>query len=297
MRVVRGVLLALVAVACSNEASTPLADTPATAQPDPQATVGDGIPDAAAPPIDAGDARAPSGAAPCGAIPASQFAITSAAEGPSCTVFRPATLGAGGVRHPVIVWGNGTTAVVALYKGAFELWAANGFIVAAANASNGQGSGKPLVDCLDYVLAHYKEHACARAAATGHSQGGGGALMAGRDPRVLVTAPLQPYIQQGYGGFDQASITKQTGPMLLLSGEKDDNAVPAVHQKPVFEKTNVPVVWATLLGGDHYSPAIGGVADYRDVMLAWFRLHLMGDASQKMMFEPSKWSVQKKGLP
>jgi hypothetical protein len=315
--------IVLVLAACgaraTDEASgaKPESDVPSNgAQPNDDPRKGDPSPDASAPDAKENEGDVPS--ASCGAFPAASdlaafgtFGSTSAAEGPSCTIFRPKTLGAGNVRHPVIVWGNGTTAVVSLYKPAFELWASHGFIVAAANATNGQGSGKPLLDCLDWVLAQnttkgsaYEGKVCARAGASGHSQGGGGALMAGRDPRVVVTAPLQPYIQQGYGGFDQSSIAKQTGAMLLLSGEKDDNATPSVHQKPVYDGTNVSVLWATLLGGDHYSPAIGGVQTYREVILAWFRLHLMGDAAQATLFQgPScglckdtKWSVVAKGL-
>jgi hypothetical protein len=313
-------LAVLVLVACGERAADPKDGR----ETDAATAVVDEEHDASSQPLpDASTIGEPDGGggvpAECGAFPAvgdlaapGPFGATSLAEGPSCTIVRPSKLGEGNVRHPVIVWGNGTAAVVSLYKAAFELWASHGFIVAAANATNGQGSGKPLLDCLDWVLAQnttkgsaYEGKVCARAGASGHSQGGGGALMAGRDPRVVVTAPLQPYIQQGYGGFDQSSIAKQTGAMLLLSGEKDDNATPAIHQKPVFEGTNVPVFWATLIGGDHYSPAIGGVETYREVILAWFRLHLIGDAAHAKTFQGAscalctnpKWSVKTKGIP
>ena len=35
------------------------------------------------------------------------YAVTSQSEGPNCRVYRPRTLGQGGVRHPIILWGNG----------------------------------------------------------------------------------------------------------------------------------------------------------------------------------------------
>ena len=265
--------------------------------------------DAQAQDADAADA-AP--VAPCGDFPAiatldaaGPFAATSGTEGPECTVLRPKTLGQGGVRHPIILWGNGTGASVSLYKPGLELWASHGFIVVAANTTNGQGAGTPLIACLEHVMnaAAYKAQVCPRAGATGHSQGGGGALMAGRDPRVIVTAPLQPYIQQGYGGFDRASIPKQTGPMLLLSGQNDDNAAPATHQQPVFDETNVPVFWSTLKSGDHYSVAFG-LPKYRGPMLAWFRLHLVGDETYRSMFygpscglcADSRWIVKRKSI-
>jgi len=128
--------------------------------------------------------------------------------------------------------------------------------------------------------------------------------MAGQDGRVTVTAPLMPYIQQGFGGFDQASITNQHGPMLLLSGTNDTIAPPATNQQPVFDQTNVPVFWANLVGGDHVAVSLNGLQTYRHVMLGWFRLHLMGDESfRKMFYGPdctlcgdSAWQIQRKGI-
>jgi hypothetical protein len=66
----------------------------------------------------------------------------------------------------------------------------HGFIIAAGNSSYGQGSGAEMLGCLDYLLQ---------------------ALMAGRDMRVTATAPLMPFILQGFAGFDQACIPKQSG--------------------------------------------------------------------------------------
>lgn len=262
--------------------------------------------------IDAG-----AGQDPCGAFPAAldlaspgPFAPMAVPEGPNCTMIRPSTLGEGGLRHPVILWANGTGGFVLVYQPAFELWASHGFIVAADNASNGQGSGAGMIACLEYLLAQnttanspYEGRVCARTGASGHSQGGGGALMAGQDARLTTTAPLMPYIAQGFGGFDQASITNQRGPMLLLSGTADTIAAPATHQEPVFDTTNVPVFWANLVNGDHVAVSFG-IPTYREPMLAWFRLHLMGDESFRAMFygpdcalcSDAAWLVQRRGI-
>jgi hypothetical protein len=294
-RSVRRVLL-LVLCSCASEAA-PVAEP--TSAPPP--VVRPEQPPEAEAPVPATPAPPPT--LPCGPIPTEALATTQSEEGPGCTVHRPATLGAGGLRHPVIVWGNGTGAVVSVYDAAFEEWAASGFIVAAANTSNGQGAGKALVDCLDHVMKTYAANVCERAGASGHSQGGGGAIMTGRDPRIVATAPVQPYIQQGYGGFDRASIGAQRGAMLLLSGSADGNAVPSLHQKPVFEETNVPVFWATLEGGDHYFSAYE-LSGYREIVLAWFRLQLMGDETHRAKFygpsctycASSEWKVERRGI-
>jgi hypothetical protein len=296
------VLFALVVLAACTSEEPAVVSTPAgdgsTPPPSAPADADDPTVDASAPDT----SEASSTALPCGPIPTSPFETVQSDEGPECVVYRPKVLGTG---HPPIVWGNGTGAVVSVYEAAFQDWAKNGFVVAAAKTSNGQGAGKALVDCLDHVMKTYAANVCARAGASGHSQGGGGAIMAGRDPRIVATAPVQPYIQQGYGGFDQASITTQAqgAAMLLLSGSADDNAVPATHQKPVFDKTNAPVFWATLSGGDHYFSAYG-LSSYREIALAWFRLQLMGDEAERANFYgPSctyctnpKWTVSRRGM-
>ncbi len=93
----------------------------------------------------AGGAAGAAGSAGTGAVPfpavsdfaaKGPFATQSGGEGPSCTVYRPAFLGLGGVHHPIILWGNGTTASPPIYAGVLNHWASHGFVVAAANTSN-----------------------------------------------------------------------------------------------------------------------------------------------------------------
>jgi hypothetical protein len=242
---------------------------------------------------------------------AGPFATTQSAEGPACTVFRPDRLGEDGQRHPVIIWGNGTLANPAVYSPALTHWATHGFVVAAADTSNA-GSGTEMIACLDYVLqqnatsgtAYFENIDPDHVGASGHSQGGGGAIMAGRDPRVTATAPLQPYVLLGLGGFQTSSIGEQQGPMFLMSGSADTIATPADNQQPVYDGVNVPVFWGTLEGADHIASAIGDITGYRGPATAWFRLHLMGDESARDMFygsscelctDPS-WTVQRKGI-
>ena len=178
-------------------------------------------------------------------------AAPAEAGGANCTIFRPTTLGENGVKHPVIAWGNGTSGIVGVYTWILSHWATHGFIIAAANTGSA-GTGNEMIGCLDWVeqqngvagSIYEGKVALSRAGASGHSQGGGGTLMAGRDARILATAPVMPYIQQGFGGFDQASITQQKGIMLLLSALGDTIAAPAQNQAPVFMTTNVPVFGA-----------------------------------------------------
>ena len=248
------------------------------------------------------------------------MAAPSEAGGSTCTVFRPTVLGEGGVKHPVVIWGNGTGGNPGVYTWLLAHWATHGFVVVAANTASA-GTGAEMVACLDWIEGQNSASgsiyngkiALSRAAASGHSQGGGGTLMAGRDARFLTTVPFMAYTQQGFGGFDQASIPQQKGAMLLMSGSADTIAAPAANQQPVFMNTNVPVLWGTLTGADHVTFALGltlggggaAVVGYLGPSTAWLRLHLMCDESARPIFygtpactlcQNAQWTVQRKGI-
>lgn len=213
----------------------------------------------------------------------------------TCTIFRPSALGGDGVTFPVILWGNGTAARPADYQGLLSHLASYGFIVTAANTANA-GDGSQMLDCLAFVFAQnelassplFRHIDTQRVGATGHSQGGAGALMAGRDARVSVTAPVQPHILPitGGGAFDALSVREQRGPMFLLSGGLDVIAPLNINQRPVFDNANVPVVWGTLAGADHQL-VFGNGSGYRGPLTAWFRFRLLGDTTAAQYFPPA----------
>jgi hypothetical protein len=240
------------------------------------------------------------------------FSTTQEAGANACTIFRPDPLGEGGLKHPVILWGNGTTASPPVYAATLQHWASHGFIVAAANTSNA-GSGKEMLDCLAYLTEQNDASGSAyagtvdleRVGASGHSQGGAGTIMVGSDPRVDTTAPLQPYIGfiPGGGAFDDAAISSQSGPMFLMTGGGDTLATRSGHQQPVFDDVNQPVFWGTLANASHLY-ATGAIGDFRGPATAWFRAQLMGDAAARALFygascglcSDASWTVERKGI-
>lgn len=232
------------------------------------------------------------------------YPTTSAPEGPDCTIFRPATLGENGLRHPVVIWGNGTGATPASYAAILNLFASHGFVVAAANTANA-GSGVQMLACLDYLQAEADKTSSPyrgtlnlmRVGAMGHSQGAVGAIVAGQDPRVGLTIPWEP----GQPTVTAGPASRQNGPMLLLSGGNDTVNPPAVDQLPVFNAANAPVFWGTVVGGAHVPTPL----PFRPASVQWLRLYLMREASAGAMFhglgcglcnDPG-WIVQRKGLP
>lgn len=226
-----------------------------------------------------------------------------------CSIFRPETLGPAGERHPILLWSNGITLNPNFYAPMLTHFASHGFVVAANDTSRvGEvGTGEDILDCLEYLEGQNETPGSPyegklnlyRVGAAGHSAGGGGVIMAGRDPRVGATAPIQPWLGPRHGYLAEAP-GQQHGPMFLSSGS-DDTEIPPEHHPTAFAAANVPILWATLQGSGHNDPLFSGGA-YRGPVTAWFRLHLMLDASGRGLFygpdcglcTAPEWVVQKR---
>lgn len=225
--------------------------------------------------------------------------VTSERGGTSCTVYRPAQLSGD---HPVILWGNGTGASPSSYGTLLRHWASWGFVVVAANTTNA-GSGREMIGCLDWLSRSNlaSQVNLSKVGTSGHSQGGGGSIMAGTDPRVTTTAPIEGYT---IGlGHSRTSWPRQSGPMLLLSGSADTLVSPRTNHAPLFSQTNVPVFWGILQGASHFEPTRDG-GGFRGITTSWFLYQLKGDENARADFEGSScgycsnrsWEIQRKGI-
>lgn len=226
------------------------------------------------------------------------YATTSSYEDSDCTVYRPRNVPQGA---PLILWGNGTGGSPSTYGRGLAHWASYGYVVAAANTANA-GTGREMLSCIDAVrtAAYGANVDFSRIGAAGHSQGGGGAIMAAEDTRITATAPMQPFVL-GLG-HRSAAQDNQHAPMLLLSGSRDVLAEPDQNQAPVFRRVDVPVFWATLQGAGHFIPT-GNFGDYRGLTTAWWEFQLKGDDAAARLFTGpcsacnlSGWDVRRKGL-
>ncbi len=232
--------------------------------------------------------------------------VVKEAGGEACTLYRPETLGRTD-RHPIVLWGNGTGQRPEAYVQILENLASWGFVAAAANTTNA-GTAVEMLSCLDWLTTengragsvYQGKLDISKVGATGHSQGGGGSLMAGRDPRVKTTAPVQPYTR-GLG-YVAGAQGLQNGPILMLSGGSDTIARPEANQQIVFDEASKPIFWATLKGSSHLVPMRGGGV-YPGIITAWFRYQLMDDERAAALFRgpacgyctSPDWTVQRKG--
>ncbi|GEM_PF-640894 len=191
-------------------------------------------------------------------------------------------------QHPLVIWGNGTYTSPASYRNLLQHWASHGMIVVAAMTPNA-GRGVEMRDCLNYMLDQqdntdspfYQRVNADRIGVAGHSQGGGGAIMLGRDSRINTVVAIQPYVL-GERHNPQAA-SNQTGPLLLLSGQEDFTASADTNQRPVFDSANVPVFWANLRGATHLAPMSTG-GSYRGPMTGWLRWKLLDDTGAARLF-------------
>lgn len=212
------------------------------------------------------------------------FAVAETPSGAGHTIFHPARLGGLGCSvHPVVLWGNGSGARPSAYAGLLRHLASHGFIVAAADTS-ASGSGVEMLAGLDHLTAansrpgsvFHRRVALDRIGATGHSQGGAGAIVAGGDPRVDTVVPIQP------GPFGEHR--RLHGPVFYLAGQLDLVVVPALLVYPRYQESDhVPAVYGELAGAGHAEPT-GDGGGYRGPVTAWFRFHLLADDQARPMF-------------
>src|SRR5690606_7450341 len=105
-----------------------------------------------------------------------------------------------------------------------------------------------------------------RVAAAGHSQGGGGAINAGNDPRVDCTAPIQSIA---------GNLAGLHGPMFLTAGTLDF-IVPPGSVSNLFDGSPVTTIYANRQLANHFSP-LGNGEFYRGYLTAWLAWCLLDD--------------------
>jgi hypothetical protein len=217
------------------------------------------------------------------------------------SLYYPKNLGQDGLKHPVITWGNGTNAIPFFYSGLLEHWASHGFVVIASN-SRMTGSGEEMLEGVDWLISEncredspfFNKININAVGASGHSQGGGGAINVGHSPKVECIAPIQPSPGNARGILS---------PMFVIAGSRDTIISPDLVERRVYNPSTVPTVFGILNGATHFTP-LGSAQGIRGYLTAWFRFHLMKDDFAWDIFygencgicNDNAWSVERKGL-
>ncbi|WP_067548695.1 poly(ethylene terephthalate) hydrolase family protein [Nocardia crassostreae] len=242
--------------------------------------------------------------------------------GASYDIWYPTPLGAGGVRHPIITWGNGTDAVPTQYDYLLRHLASWGFVVIATENQQ-TGSGVDIAGAVDYLLHRAADPASPfhgtldsnAVGAAGHSQGATGALNAmtnsgGRIETVVpIELPMQILCATGSWCPDTSRLTG--GSVFLVNGSDDVFIAPSRQPLPpqVIGLQSIqayydaipraiPKVWGTLIGANHNDvqgqpscagvswPCTTGVYGYLGYPTAWLAARLAVDQRARQAFIP-----------
>jgi Chlorophyllase enzyme len=209
------------------------------------------------------------------------FATTSTVSG-TTTYYYPTTAATDGIKHPVIIWGNGSGADTSTYSGLLKHFASHGFIVAAANTTSA-GTGVEMlagIDGIARVAAIAGAADLTRVGATGHSLGAGGSLKAAADPRVRTAFPLEGGMTRPTGlAGKTVAYFEATGDTVIKSDTVKANSFDTA--------TDYAAAFVEFKGGTHGTP-IDDKDAYRAAVTAWARWQLADDANAKPLFVGDK---------
>jgi hypothetical protein len=226
---------------------------------------------------------------------------TSHASIPGYELTYPAAMLEG--EHPIITWGNGTFAIPIVYQGLLDHFASYGFVV-IASTSTMTGSGEEMLDGVDWLVDENSREGSVffnkidvdHVGATGHSQGGGGTINAGTDPRVTCTAPIQP---------TPGSVADLQGPMFLIAGSEDSIVPEPWVAASTYGPALVPTIYGIAQGASHLEP-LTDAGMMRGYLTAWFCAELLGHEDARTAFfgdgesceicNNENWVVMRKNL-
>ena len=194
-------------------------------------------------------------------------------------IFRPAAAkyGQGGVTHPIIVWGNGSTNTVDIWQNFLARVATYGFVVVAPEQT--QVTADHMNKAIDYVIKLATDPTSGdcgkidttKIGSTGYSRGGGGAITVGANARITST-----FI------FASNGNTKNLKAPWGLIGGSADTAFDWASIKTSITGSTQPAFGAVLAGVDHNG--VPGNAKSSEGYIGWMRWRFMGDKTGHDMF-------------
>ncbi|HST37893.1 MAG TPA: alpha/beta hydrolase [Conexibacter sp.] len=210
-------------------------------------------------------------------------------------LYYPTALGSGGVRHPIVTWGNGSLATPADYPGLLNHLASWGYAVIASTSST-TGKGTEVLAGAQHLVAAASDPASvfngkldtAHVAALGHSQGAGGAINATTRSSGLITStavwalPAALWVSRG----DEFDVSQLRGPAFFMGGQWDVLIAGPSVVTGYYRAAGGPAAAAVLRGGDHNTiqRTGGGTLGY---VTAWLKYTLEGDATARSAFAGS----------
>jgi hypothetical protein len=213
--------------------------------------------------------------------------------GHTFSLWYPTNLGAGGYLHPILTWGNGTSATPQQYADTLALLASWGFVVVASD-SGSVGEGVEMLAGATYMVNQnsnassifYQKLATNKVGALGHSQGAGGTLnatlMSGGLIKSAITIAL-PNPMWWSTPVPDMSQWPTTVPIWFARGSNDTFIATESAAQTWYNSVPGAAAKATLIGADHNTiqSANNGFQGY---IVAWMKYTLEGDAYARGAF-------------
>jgi pimeloyl-ACP methyl ester carboxylesterase len=211
---------------------------------------------------------------------------------PIYDLFYPAHLGQGGVRHPIITWGNGSFAVPTQYLGLLNHLASWGFVIVASTSTT-TAKGTEMLAGARYMVARnndpasvfYRKLDVSQIGAVGHSQGAGGTVNATNKSNGLIktAVPISLPAPMWVGPGDDYHPSQLAASVFFLGGS--DDVVIAGPSTLTGYYNSVPgqAAVAVLKGAGH-NTIQGSGGNYLGYVTAWLRYQLAGDAAASAAF-------------
>lgn len=219
------------------------------------------------------------------------YAVATGTSG-GHSLFHPADLGAGGQRHPIVTWGNGSFATPGDYPGLLNHLASWGFAVVASTDTT-TGTGAEILAAAQHLVsldtqagsAFHGKLDVTKVAAVGHSQGAGGSVNAATLSGGLITTvvPIALPAPLWVGAGDAFSVGALTCPVLFLSGANDWLISPASALQDYYDEVPGGAGKALLKGAGHNDVQDGG-GGFLGYVTAWLTYQLRGDAQARAAF-------------
>jgi hypothetical protein len=249
-----------------------------------------------------------------------RWAVTTRLAGACCDssgnkfdLYYPTNLGAGGFKHPILTWGNGTYAKPGQYAYFLNHLASWGFVIIATQDEY-TGPGQTILDAANYMVAansdsssiFYQKLDVKEIGALGHSQGATGAInallkSAGSIKTVIaLELPKHFFCSSHANCTDTKSIT--AGSIFFIDGSADGISPPTQYSWERGEQSiqtyydavpsGVAKLKGTLIGLDHLDllgqpdcptdwldklACTSGVYGYLGYPTAWMMAHLQDD--------------------
>jgi chlorophyllase-like protein len=232
------------------------------------------------------------------------------------TAIYPSELGQGGVKNPIVIWGDGAVLTPSSYTTLLNHLASNGFAILAYNATP---QGSDMTAAIDWMISEasrngsvfYGKIDTTKIAAMGHSAGSLATFAIANDKRLTTTMHLDGGTMSPH--TDEMNLVK---PAAFICGDSGgDGLITGDVARPNcdvdFKNATTPVWYGDVIGASHLTVTGTSATDpklkaFLTATTGWLRWQLAADQTMKALFVPSMtctlctqtsvWTVQEKDL-